>query len=99
MMQRANRTEKRVFAALPVNLEGGSKGITRDVSASGIFFETDIENTTGSLISFTLEFEGPSGGMTLKCLAEVLRVESVAQQNGRVGVAAKIIDSKFEARH
>lgn len=96
MMQRTNRTEKRVSAVFPVNLEGGLTGLTRDVSASGIFFEADIENTTGSLINFTLEFEGPSGGMTLKCQAEVLRVE---QQGSRIGVAAKIIDSKFEARH
>lgn len=34
------RGEERVSAALPVDL-GAATGVTRDFSASGIFFETD----------------------------------------------------------
>ena len=108
-MERVKRGEKRVSATLPVNLEGGAIGLTRDVSASGIFFEIDIENIPDSLISFTLEFEGPGGGMTLRCKAQVIRVEHPPEESvpsvklsatvgKRVGIAAKIIESKFEAR-
>ena len=109
MIDRVNRVEKRVSATLPVNLEGGAIGLTRDVSASGIFFEIDIDNVPDSLISFTLEFDGPGGGMTLKCKAQVLRVERPQEESApgekrgamagkRVGIAAKIIESKFDAR-
>ena len=109
MIDRVNRVEKRVSAMLPVNLEGGAIGLSRDVSASGIFFEIDIDNAPDSLINFTLEFEGPGGGMTLKCKAQVLRVERLQDESSpnlklsatagkRVGIAAKIIESKFEAR-
>ena len=108
-MERVNRVEKRVNAALPVNFEDGAIGLTRDVSASGIFFDIDIDNVPGSLISFTLEFEGPGGGMILRCKAQVLRVEHPLEESPpnvkqsatagkRVGIAAKIIESKFEAR-
>ena len=102
--ERINRAEKRLNAALPLSLEGGAIGLTRDVSASGIFFETDVINEPGSIIHFTLTFDGPSGGMTLKCQAQVLRVEpqlvgnAAGERGSRVGIAAKIIDSKFEAR-
>ena len=109
MIERVNRTEKRVSATLPVSLESGAIGLTRDVSASGIFFEIDIENLPDSLINFTLEFEGPGGGMTLRCKAQVLRVEHQSEKSlldlkssgpvgKRIGIAAKIIESKFETR-
>ena len=102
--ERMNRGEKRLSAAFPLNLGGGGIGLTRDLSASGIFFETDVINEPGSIVHFTLTFDGPGGGMTLNCEAQVLRVEpqssgNAADESGkRIGIAAKIIDSKFEAR-
>ena len=44
LTERMSRSEKRLSAAFPVNLGDGAIGLTRDVSASGIFFETDVIN-------------------------------------------------------
>lgn len=80
-------------AALPVNLNEGT-GITRDVSASGVFFETDVNYAAGSEISFSIELQGPAGKLMLKCKGQIVRVE---ERDGKVGVAAKIIESQLEA--
>lgn len=85
--------EERVPAALPVSLDRGA-GITRDVSASGVFFETDVNYAPGSEISFAIELNGPAGKMMFKCLGQIVRVE---ERGGKVGVAAKIIESRLEA--
>ena len=89
----ANAREERVPAALQVNLDQGT-GITRNVSASGVFFETDVNYAPGSEISFLIELEGPGARkMMLKCQGRIVRVEN---RGGKVGVAAKIIESKLE---
>jgi hypothetical protein len=93
-MLQAQRSEDRVCMAVPVHLQGGATGITRDLSASGIYFETDLEPIRESPLAFTIEFQrGESGGMSLRCRAQVLRVERLGN---RVGVAARILESKLE---
>jgi len=89
----ARRREERVPTALPVRLSEGTTGVTRDVSASGVFFETDKECVAGSEISFAIEVDGPTGKMMLKCQGRVVRVE---QRDGKIGVAAKIVESRLE---
>lgn len=88
------RSEDRVPAELPVNLQSG-KGITRDVSPSGVFFETDTAYAPGSEISFSIELDSPGGKMMLNCQGRIVRVE---HRSGKVGVAAKIIASSLEPR-
>lgn len=78
---------------LPVSLQGGATGTTRDLSASGIYFETDVEPVQDSALAFSVEFNSGSGGMALRCQARVVRVERLG---GRVGVAARILESKLE---
>jgi hypothetical protein len=52
------RRGNRVFVKLPITLEGG-KGVTRDVNANGIYFESDVNCDPGSEVSFSLEFDNP----------------------------------------
>ena len=92
-MAKGKREEERVPAARPVKLERGT-GITRDVSASGVFFETDVELAAGSEISFAIELDGPGGKMMFNCQGQIVRVE---HRSGKVGVAAKIVTSTLEA--
>lgn len=89
MANHKERCEERIHAALPVNLETAT-GITHNVSASGIFFETSATLAQGSSISFTVEFDAPGGKMELKCQGEIVRTE---QCGDRMGVAVKITDS------
>ena len=79
---------------VPVSLPGGLTGTTRDISASGIYFETDSEPLGDLPLVFSVEFKNEVGvGMTLRCRGQVLRVE---HQGSRVGVAARILESKLE---
>ena len=84
-----NRGRERVCTALPVRL-GNATGMTRDVSASGIFFETDAADAMGDLISFTVEFDTPRGKRVLKCKGDVVRIEP---RNAGTGIAVRIIES------
>jgi len=92
-MAELRRAQQRVSAVLPVKVEGRSAGVTRDISPSGIFFETDQDMTDGSTIHFTLEFDNPSGKLLLECSGEIVRIEKAG---GKIGIAAKIVESRLE---
>jgi len=79
------RQARRYRVTVPVELEQGA-GTTRDISASGVFFETDLSCSLGATLSFplVLEHADPGGPVRLQCQGEVVRVE---QCEGKVGVA------------
>ena len=85
--------EERVSTALPV-LINGKTGTTRDISASGIYFEMDDDAKAGSTINFHIELETPGGKLKMVCKAQVVRVD---KKDGRSGVAAKIISQTLES--
>ena len=87
-----SRREERVRAALPVYLGDNLSGTTRDVSASGIFFETDASFAAGGSISFAIDIDAPAGKMQLNCRGEIVRVE---RRETRVGVAVRILESSL----
>jgi hypothetical protein len=87
------RLEARMSTTRPVQLDRG-KGVTRNISTSAVFFETDVEYAVGSEILFAIELDGPAGEKSmLKCRGEIVRVEL---RGGKLGVAAKIVASKLE---
>lgn len=87
---------ERVVTTLPVRVQDGVLGLTRDVSATGVFFEIEAVDPAyplGSDISLTVELEAPTGKMLLKCRGSIVRTES---RNSKIGIAVKISDSFFE---
>ena len=91
--QPERRRGQRIHTALPVFLKN-TEGITRDVSASGVFFWTSESTCAlGELISFSVEFKRPEGRMMLKCQGDVVRTEP---RTAEIGVAVKIIESAME---
>jgi len=88
------RQTPRIVVALPVERESG-KGVTRDVSISGAFFETDQSLSPGASIGFSmlLEHVDPLGPLRLRCEGWVVRV--VPREN-KVGVAVAIKDYRLE---
>lgn len=86
------RIEKRARSTLTLDLQK-AKGITRDISASGIFFETDANYRLESTIDFEWDFDTPQGTMTLRCQGNIVRVEP---RGTRVGVAVNITESTIE---
>ena len=88
------RRGERLGAALAVNL-GKKSGVTRDVSASGIFFETDAAYRKGSEIRFELDLDTPWGKAKCDCRGTIVRVE---RHDGTVGIAVQFSDAEPQAR-
>ena len=82
------RRSRRFTLALPVELPQG-RTLTRDVSESGVYFETDDSLAPGSPIRFLMVFSqvDPEGRLRVECDGEVVRVEP---HEGSTGVAALI---------
>ncbi len=93
-MDISHRDSPREAAALQVRLGSRALGVTRDISTTGVFFETDAEQVPGSLVEFTIAFETPGGPMRLKCHGQIVRVE---RRGTRQGVAVKILESRFDS--
>lgn len=83
------RRDPRVEAALPVELPG-EWGLTRDVSGSGMFFETDAPYAVGSTVELALNLDTPWGKVLFRCHGKIIRLES---QDTKVGVAVQFTDS------
>jgi hypothetical protein len=80
--------------SVAVETEQG-KGVTRDVSASGIYFETAELYTAGAPIRFTLVFEHSNPApLRLSCAGEVRRVDA---NGASFGVAATINAQSIKA--
>lgn len=72
---------------------GTGSAVTRNVSASGMYFEADMPYTIGNEIRFAVDLETPEGRSVLRCRGEILRVRP---QNGKMGMAVKIVESVLE---
>jgi len=89
------RREDRMFARRLVRLDRGT-GVTRNISASGVFFVTGGDYVPGNKINFTIELAGLRGGtLMLRSWGKIVRIEI---GRGIVGVGAKILASKLETK-
>lgn len=84
------RRGERVAATLPVGL-GKAAGIARDVSASGMYLETDASYSLGTTVNLELDLDTPWGQVTFKCQGKIVRVE---RRDEKVGVAVQFTDSE-----
>jgi hypothetical protein len=94
-MGRPPRKHERVSAAVPVHLDNGLEGLTRDLSPAGVYFVVNEDVQEGDPIRFTVEFDNPSGKLHLECSGRIVRVEHSA---GKRGVAVQITESRLERR-
>jgi hypothetical protein len=85
------RSEKRVRALLPVLIGKAHQGLTRDVSASGAFFETDASYRVGSVVRFAINLETPWGPARFDYRGKIVRLE---RHDGTLGVAVRFTDDK-----
>ena len=86
------RIEPREQVTLSLQLIGGGNGVTRDISASGLYFETDRELQVGSLIDFEIELDTPGGPMKFKAQGQIVRIEPLG---GRTGAGVKLLASRL----
>lgn len=85
------RAAVRFDSTMPLEI-GGRPGETHNVSAQGIYFETDVQQSLGALVSFTLEFQLEGRRHRLLCEGKVVRVD---RQGARIGVAARLVAPLF----
>lgn len=85
------RDADRFVTELPVDI-GGVQGLTRNISATGIYFETEAAQEPGSRVHFTVEVHVRGERLQLVCEGEVVRVDHI---DGMVGVAARLVTSFF----
>jgi hypothetical protein len=88
----AGRQDERLDSTLALRLEHG-EGVVRNVSASGIYFVTDVALKNGAPVKFTVEFRNfPGGPIQVECNARIVRVD---EQGEKRGVAARIDSLEF----
>lgn len=85
------RGADRFDTELPVNIDG-VQGLTRNVSATGIYFETGVSHEPGSRVHFTIEMMVQGQKRKLVCDGEVVRVD---HKGSTVGIAARLVESFF----
>ena len=84
------RRHHRANAGMRVFLKSAT-GVTRDMSASGVYFWITGTYEIGESIRFSIELKRARGRMMRKCKGQVLRVER--QDDSRVGLAVRITES------
>lgn len=86
------RSEPRETLSLPVCVGLSESGVIRDISASGLFVETDFGSIPGDLLD--LEFALDSANVHFKFLARasVLRTEC---RHEKCGVAVKLLSTRM----
>lgn len=85
------RQADRFNIELPVELDN-MQGLTRNICATGIYFETEAVQTPGSHVRFTVEVTIRGEKSKLVCEGEVVRVEN---KEGIMGVAVALSSSFF----
>jgi hypothetical protein len=86
--KKEKRKGERVQAALPVAVEG-MPATARDVSASGIFLETDAAYALGSPVRLALDLDTPWGKVVIRSQGKIVRVE---HRDEKIGVAVQFVD-------
>lgn len=90
-MEPEKRRQQRIPIALPVYLKN-TTGVTRDVSATGVFFWTGYACMRGDFIRFEVELHRPIGKLKLNCQGDVVRTEP---GESTTGVAVRITQSSM----
>lgn len=90
---REARAAVRFDTRMPVRVAHGA-GTTQNISAQGVYFETDDPPHEGALVNFSVEYTLYGRKHRLLCEGKVVRVEPLG---GKVGVAARLVAPFFEA--
>lgn len=86
--QRVNPRER---LALPLKLADGARAVTRDISATGLYFEMTGAHLISGPVDFELQL--PEVSMKFTSSGEIVRVEL---KDGCTGVAVRLIDPRLE---
>ena len=86
-----HRLDPRERLALLLRLRDGAHAVTRDISASGLFFEVAGEHELAGLVDF--EMQVPELKVKFTAVGQIVRVE---HRFGVTGVAVKLLSPRLE---
>jgi hypothetical protein len=87
----SRRASDRFASELLVEI-GGAMGLTKNVSATGIYLETTVDQVPGSKVHFEVEVVVKGERLKMVCAGEVMRVE---HKLGMIGIGIKLTSSFF----
>ena len=88
-----NRSAERFSLSYQVELENG-KGLTRNISKTGVYFETSIFYSVGSVLQFSIQLQKLDKEVNrLRCHGRVIRTDKHTQ---KWGVAVNYLTLGFE---
>lgn len=90
-MFKERRVEPRERLTLPLRLRDGSHAVTRDISASGLFFEMGGEHDVRGLVDFEMQL--PDVRMQFTAVGQIVRVQ---HRLGTTGIAVKLLAPRLE---
>ena len=85
------RMAQRFGVALRLTVAGG-EGATHDLSATGLYFESDRSYALGERLDLVLEFPGAKRVYPLTCEAQVVRVASAGES---FNIAVRLLTPLF----
>ena len=86
------RTEPRQVVELAVRLPDGERALTRDVSRSGLFLETDRDVSLRQLVDLQIALDTGWGELAFHARAEVVRMEGGSR---RPGIGMRFVRSQL----
>jgi hypothetical protein len=85
------RVAPRERLSLPLRLRDGNEAVTRDISATGLFFEIEGEHRLTGLVDF--EMQVLEARVKFTSTGEIIRLE---HSRGRTGVAVRLMSPRLE---
>jgi hypothetical protein len=95
MPSSSNQTDHRAAARFDTTLAVDMDGLAaraRNISATGVYFETDVDLPLGSLVNLNVQFTYGGRKHWLACEGKVVRV---THADGQHGVGAKLVAPFF----
>jgi hypothetical protein len=86
------RTEPRQVVELAVRLPDGACALTRDISPSGLFVETDRASHLHELVDLRIALDTGWGELAFQARAEVVRLEAGALG---AGIGVRFVESNL----
>ncbi len=86
------RLDPRERLALPLQLADGPGAVTRDISATGLFFIMEGEHVLHGPVDFELHL--PAFSMKFSSSGEIVRVE---HGGGQTGVAVRLVNPRLDS--
>jgi hypothetical protein len=85
------RTNPRESLAVPLKLGGGTVAVTRDISATGLYFEIKGRHVIEGPLDFELQL--PEARMKFTSIGEIVRID---HSDDMTGVAVRLLSPRLE---